>query len=96
MACEYYSRTEIGTFTNLKALEKALARVKAEGFNSYRVNGLTVEINTGSNYANSRHMDALKQAYSTEAAKAALKAKGYAVAEKKDRNTGKIRLTVQA
>jgi len=93
MACEYYSRVEVETFTDAKILEKALARVNRE---HYRVNGLTVEVNTGGNYTNTRHMDALKQAYSAEAAKLALKKQGYFVAEKRDAKTGKIRLTVQA
>jgi hypothetical protein len=94
MACEYYSRVIVENFTDLKTLEKALARVKRE---HYRINGLNVE--TLSRYQSSvqqRQMDALKQAYSAEAAKLALKKQGYFVAEKRDAKTGKIRLTVQA
>jgi hypothetical protein len=87
MACEYYSRVEVGTFTNGKILEKALARLNRR---DYKVSGLNVEA------TDRAKMNELRQAYATEAAKAALKAKGYAVAEKKDRNSGKIRLTVQA
>jgi hypothetical protein len=87
MACEYYSRVEVETFTDGKILDKALGRVNRR---NYQVSGLNVEA------TDRGRMNELKQAYATEAARAALKAKGFFVAEKKDAKTGKIRLTVQA
>lgn len=87
MACEYYSRVEVENFTDGKILEKALARVNRRDF---QVNGLNVQTTDRAT------MNELRQAYSTEAAKLALKKQGYFVAEKRDAKTGKVRLTVQA
>ena len=90
MACEYYSRIEAAIFDNEKTLARALERCKAQGRRDYQVNGLTVT------HTSQGAMNELRQAYSLEASKAALKAKGYFVAEKRDLQTGKIRLTVTA
>jgi hypothetical protein len=88
MACEYWSRTEpAATFEDAKTLAAALARVGAEKF---RVNGPQVTA------YNDRDMNELKQAYSVEGTKRALRARGLFVAEKRDAKTGKIKLTVTA
>jgi hypothetical protein len=88
VACEYYSRVEpAATFEDSKTLAAALARVGADKF---RVNGPNVTA-----YSD-RDLNELRQAYSVEGTKRALKNKGFFVSEKKDAKTGKIRLTVQA
>jgi hypothetical protein len=91
MACEYYSRVTFEQFTDPKILAAALGRLKKEGFNTevYKVYGLEV-------MADKEPMNRLKQAYQTEAARAALKKKGFFVSETRDRETGKIKLTVRA
>jgi hypothetical protein len=85
MACEYESRSVFETFTDRATLEKALDRVGRAGFD--RV-GLDIR------HDNQGRMNELKQAYQVEAARAALKKKGFFVAETKTA-TG-IKLTVRA
>ena len=87
MACEYTSLTVWESFTDKAALEKAFIRVGRAGFD---VVGLDVRTNTRG------RMNELKQAYQAEAARAALKKKGFFVSEKKNPETGKILLTVRA
>lgn len=96
MACEYTSTTAFEVFTDRATLDKALARVRDAGYEraGYRVfndrsGRLQVEAD------NQGRMNALKQAYQVEAARAALKKKGLFVTEKKTEN-GKILLTVRA
>jgi hypothetical protein len=86
MACTYYSYSVFEQFTDEKILEKALYRL-SQRRNEYRVNGLTVEANT------TEALGLLKQIYQTEAAKAALKKKGFLVTETK--TTKGIKLTVR-
>jgi len=86
MACEYTSTSVFERFTDAATLEKALGRMKYRGdFTRY---GLRVEAR------NDRDMGALKQAYQTEAAKLALKKKGFFVTETK--TAAGIKLTVRA
>lgn len=86
MACEYYSLSVWESFKDRATLEKALARVGRAGFDFV---GLDVR------HDNQGRMNELKQAYQVEAARAALKKKGFFVSEKKQEN-GKITLTVRA
>jgi len=86
MACEYYSYAVFEQFTDLKTLEKALARMEFK--ENFTVNGLRVRA------TNDAEMGQLKQAYQTESAKAALKKKGFFVTETKTANG--IKLTVRA
>ena len=86
MACEYESRSVFERFTDAKILDAAFKRIDRAG---YYGRGLRVEAESQGK------MDALKQAYQVEAAKAALKKKGFFVSEKKQEN-GKITLTVRA
>jgi hypothetical protein len=88
MACEYDSYSVFETFTDHETLNRALKRVAGKTTGLY-VNGLRVE-------GNDRDMNLLKQSYQVEAARAALKKKGFFVSETLDKNTGKIRLTVRA
>jgi hypothetical protein len=88
MACEYTSTSVFEQFTNRAALEKAFDRVGRRGF-ELAVTGLAVLAD------NQGRLNALKQAYQVEAARAALKKKGFFVTEKKAEN-GKITLTVRA
>jgi hypothetical protein len=96
MPCEYDSYSVFETFTDRATLDKALAKVQTEkGFSrtGYRVyqdrsGRLQVEASTVA-------MNALKQAYQVEVARAALKKKGFFVTEKKAED-GKVTLTVRA
>lgn len=92
MACEYESYSVFEQFTDRAILDRAFDRLGL-GFCNRRFikDGLTVRAIGG----NQAHMDALKQAYQVEAARAALKKKGFFVTEKKQEN-GKILLTVRA
>jgi hypothetical protein len=87
MACEYESYSVFEQFTDAAILEKAINRMEYRG--DFTRQGLKVETR------NYRDMNALKQAYQVEAARAALKKKGFFVSEKKQEN-GKILLTVRA
>ena len=87
MACEYTSTSVFERFTDHATLTRALQRVAGKTTGLY-VMGLRVE-------GSEQDMNRLKQAYQTEAAKAALKKKGFFVSEKKAEN-GKILLTVRA
>ena len=87
MACEYNSYSVFERFTDHETLTRALKRVAGKTTGLY-VMGLRVE-------GTDQDINLLKQAYQTEAAKAALKKKGFFVTEKKAEN-GKITLTVRA
>ena len=86
MACEYNSYSVFEEFTDAAILAAAMKRTGTEGLSVYR---LEVQANTAG------RMNELKQAYQVEAARAALKKKGFFVTEKKAEN-GKITLTVRA
>jgi len=87
MPCEYESMSVFMEFKDRVTLEKALTRMK-NNRDAFQVRGLSV-------MADRNDLNQLKQAYQTEAARAALKAKGFFVAEQRAEN-GKITLTVRA
>ena len=85
MACEYDSYSVFEQFTDAAILAAAMKRTGTDGLSVYR---LEVQ-------GTAERMNALKQAYQVEAARAALKKKGFFVTEKKAED-GKVTLTVRA
>ena len=85
MACEYDSYSVFEQFTDAAILAAAMKRTGTDGLSVYR---LEVQ-------GTAERMNALKQAYQVEAARAALKKKGVFVTEKKAED-GKVTLTVRA
>lgn len=88
MACEYESYAIFEEFVDRAALEKALDLIGRGGFEISATGRQVISQDRG-------RMNELKQRYQTEAARAALKKKGFFVSEKKQEN-GKITLTVRA
>lgn len=87
MPCEYDSVSQFVEFKDRVILEKALNRMNNRA--AFQVAGLAVMADSLND------LNQLKQAYQTEAARAALKKKGFFVSEQRAEN-GKITLTVRA